>query len=70
MFLNKQNWGSWELPAMEIGYKANQFDCDGKTATTIELDLPISDDEYGIENETKFSYGNPNNYLLKYQRIR
>ena len=69
-YLNMQNWGSWELPKMNIGYSANQFDCDGKSSVTIKLDTPISDDEYEVVNEKMFSYGNPNGHLTKYTRIR
>ncbi|MDR2824991.1 MAG: hypothetical protein LBB41_07330, partial [Prevotellaceae bacterium] len=68
--LRRTNWGSWKLPPMTIGYSAQSYDCDGVTAVTITLDSPISDEEYGIEKETKFAYGNPNRYLTKYQRLR
>jgi len=69
-WLNNENWGSWTLPKMSIGYSANQFDCDGKSAVAIKLDTPISDEEYGVQNEKMFSYGNPNGHLDKYFRIR
>ena len=69
-YLNTINWGLWRLPSMSIGYKCNQHDCEGKTATTMVLDEPISDEEYGIENETMFVFGNPHGFLNKYQKIR
>lgn len=68
--LNKQNWGSWKLPSLTIGYKANQYDCEGKTATTITLDKPISDEDGFIANERKFVYGAPRGHLTKYQPLR
>lgn len=68
--LNSENWGGWILPKLTIGYRANQYNCDGVTATTIELLKPISDDEWNIENETKFEYGAPNGHLAKYRRLR
>ena len=40
-YLNDNNWGSWKLPKMSIGYRCNQYDCDGKQATTITLDKAI-----------------------------
>lgn len=67
--LNEQNWGSWNLPQMTIAYSANQYDCDGKTASTIILDTPISDDEYSIKNETHFVIGAPRGHLNKYYRL-
>jgi hypothetical protein len=64
--LNSENWGGWELPKMTIGYTCNQYDCDGKTATTIKLDSPIIvSDEEG----TMFQYGAPVGHLRKYRRI-
>lgn len=68
-YLNTINWGLWNLPKLSIGYSANQYDCDGKTATTIQLDEPISDVERGIENETMFQTGAPRGHLSKYQRV-
>jgi 23S rRNA pseudoU1915 N3-methylase RlmH len=67
--LNTQNWGSWVLPKMSIGYLARQYDCDGITATTIELDKPISDEENGIQNETMFKIGGKQGHLTKYRRL-
>ena len=68
--LNSENWGGWNLPKLTISYRANQYNCDGVIATTIELSAPISDDEWNIENETKFEYGAPNGHLAKYRRLR
>jgi len=67
--LLKSNWGGWTLPKMSIGYSANQYDCEGQIAVTIKLDTPISDEDYGIENERMFVIGNPNGFLRKYHRI-
>lgn len=68
-YLNTINWGSWTLPQLTVGYSANQYDCDGKTATTIILQEPVSDEERGIENETMFQTGAPRGHLTKYQRL-
>lgn len=65
-YLNTQNWGLWRLPKMSIGYSCNQYDCDGKQATTIKLDTPIIvNDEPG----TMFQVGAPFGHLTKYRRI-
>lgn len=66
-YLNTQNWGLWNLPKMSIGYACHQYDCDGKTATTIKLDQPIS---VGGEMGTQFEYGAPHGHLNKYRPIR
>lgn len=65
-YLNDINWGAWQLPSMSIGYRCNQYDCDGKTATTIILDTPI---EYYGEQVTQFQYGAPNGHLRHYHKI-
>lgn len=65
-YLNGINWGVWQLPSMTIGYSCHQYDCDGKTATTIKLDRPI---EYRGEKVTKFQYGAPSGHLRDYCRI-
>lgn len=62
MVLNAQNWGSWRLPKMSIGYSANQYDCDGKTATTIKLDKPV-------DGKTMYSFNAPRGHLTKYTNI-
>ena len=54
-FLNSQIWGSWELPAMSIGYAAHQHDCDGHLVTTVALDEAI---DYRGEMVSKFKFGN------------
>lgn len=64
-WLNTQNWGTWTLPALSIGYSAQQYDCDGKIATTITLNRPIY---VGGEPVSKFVHGAPHGHLLKYQR--
>lgn len=61
-YLNTCNWGGWQLPKMSIGYSVNQYDCDGKTATTVTLDEPLN----GI---TRFVIGAPHGYLTKYTNI-
>lgn len=66
--LNSQNWGSWTLPKMSIGYKAAQFDCGGKTATTITFDRPVKLNEYR-EPSARFEYGAPRGHLSNYQSI-
>ncbi len=68
--LNKQNWGSWELPKMSIGYHCEQYDCNGVIATTITLDEPISDEELGIIQEKKFVVGAPFGHLTEYCHVR
>lgn len=65
-YLNTVNWGGWELPKMSIGYSCNQYDCDGRTATTMRLDEPI---EYEGEFADKFVTGAPAGHLMKYRRI-
>lgn len=65
-YLNTVNWGVWQLPKMTIGYQCNQYDCDGKIATTIKLDSPI---KYWDKPESMFVYGNPRGYLEKYSKI-
>ena len=65
-YLNTQNWGLWRLPKMTIGYQCAQYDCDGKTATTIKLDEPI---RVAGEMGTMFQYGAPRGHLTKYERI-
>ena len=68
-YLNQQNWGSWNLPKMTISYSAHQYDCDGCLATTIKLDKPISDENFGIENETMFKIGGKRGHLNKYRGL-
>ena len=68
--LHQQNWGTWSLPKMSIGYAAHQHDCDGVTATTITLDRPISEPGWWIENETKFKVGGKPSYLIAYRTLK
>lgn len=65
--LNSQNWGVWNLPNMEIGYSCNQYDCNGKIATTIVLDRPIP---YDGELISRFEIGAPRGFLNKYRKLR
>lgn len=65
-YLNDINWGVWQLPSMTIGYNCNQYDCDGKTATTITLDSPI---EYRGEKVLQFQYGAPSGHLRRYHKL-
>lgn len=67
-YLNTINWGGWDLPKMTIGYSCNQYDCEGKTATTMKLDKSIK--LYEDENETwsMFQVGAPFGHLTKYIR--
>ena len=60
--LNKQNWGSWKLPLMSIGYIAHQYDCDGITATTFKLDK-------SLDGQTKFKVGGKRGHLNNYIQI-
>lgn len=64
--LNSENWGVWRLPELMVGYSAHQYDCDGKTATTITLDAPIM---IGGELVTKLQYGAPRGHLRDYTPI-
>lgn len=65
-YLNTQNWGTWALPKMDIGYSCHQYNCEGRTATTIKLDKPIKvAGRYG----TMFQYGAPFGHLTGYERI-
>ena len=65
-YLNTINWGIWRLPKMTIGYACHQYNCDGKTATSIKLDTPIT---YWDKPESMFVYGNPRGFLEKYSKI-
>lgn len=75
-YLNTQNWGVWNLPKMTIGYSCNQYDCDGKTASTMKLDEPIDirDDEEKAEEGSlpemisMFQVGAPRGHLNNYHR--
>lgn len=66
LVLNEQNWGGWRLPKMSIGYSAHQYDCDGKTASTMKLDTPI---DYDGEQLSMFKVGAPIGHLGKYRSL-
>lgn len=61
-YLNTHNWGGWQLPPMTIGYQCNQYDCNGRVATTIILDKPV----YGY---TRLQFGAPRGHLGAYTAI-
>lgn len=64
-YLNTLNWGAWKLPSMTIGYRCNQYDCDGKQASTMILDEPIEVDGKMVD---RFVSGAPHGHLSKYYR--
>lgn len=64
-YLNTKNWGGWKLPAMSIGYRCNQYDCDGRQASTMILDEPIDVDG---ESVSRFVVGAPVGHLVNYHR--
>ncbi|EEX53700.1 hypothetical protein HMPREF6745_0814 [Prevotella sp. oral taxon 472 str. F0295] len=66
-YLNSVNWGMWRLPKMTIGYSCHQYDCNGQTATTITLNMPI---EYDGEMLTKFVVGCGPRHLTDYTQLR
>ena len=65
-YLNDISWGSWVLPKMSIGYRCNQFDCDGKQATTITLDKAI---DYDGRPTRCFDVGAPIRHLVRYRKL-
>ena len=65
-YLNDNSWGSWKLPKMSIGYRCNQYDCDGKQATTITLDKAI---DYDGRPTRCFEVGAPIRHLMKFQKL-
>ena len=65
-YLNDISWGSWVLPKMSIGYRCNQFDCDGKQATTITLDKAI---DYDGRPTRCFEVGAPIRHLMRFQKL-
>lgn len=65
-YLNDINCGSWVLPKMSIGYRCNQYDCDGKQATTITLDKAI---DYDGRPTRCFEVGAPIRHLMRYQKL-
>ena len=65
-YLNDNSWGSWKLPKMSIGYRCNQYDCDGKQATTITLDKAI---DYDGRPTRLFEVGAPIRHLTRFQKL-
>ena len=65
-YLNDISWGSWQLPKMSIGYRCNQYDCDGKQATTITLDKAI---DYDGRPTRLFEVGAPIRHLVRFQKL-
>ena len=65
-YLNDSSWGSWQLPKMSIGYRCNQYDCDGKQATTITLDKAV---DYDGRPTRLFEVGAPVRHLMRYQKL-
>lgn len=70
--LQTENWGSWNLPKMTVGYRASQYDCDGKIAVTFVFDEPIP--VYRMrtalgDSATKFAFGAPLGHLEKYYKL-
>ena len=65
-YLNDYSWGSWVLPKMSVGYRCNQYDCDGKRATTITLDKAI---DYDGRPTRCFEVGAPIRHLMRYQKL-
>ena len=65
-YLNDISWGCWELPKMSIGYRCDQYDCDGKLATTITLDKAIV---YDGRPTRFFEVGAPVRHLMKYKKL-
>ena len=61
-YLNSINWGHWDLPKMTIGYRCNQYDCGGKTATAIILDEPVG-------GSMRYVFGAPVGHLDGYTKI-
>lgn len=58
-YLIAQNWGSWHLPQLSVGYTANQYDCDGRIAVTFTLDE-------AVDGEKKIVFGAPRGHLTNY----
>lgn len=70
-YLNTQNWGSWSLPKMSIGYACHQYDCDGRIATTMTLDRDIIiSKDYDRRYVSKLVIGAPAGHLSKYHNVR
>ena len=65
-YLNDHSWGSWQLPKMSIGYRCNQYDCDGVQATTLTLDKAV---DYDGRPTRLFEVGAPIRHLMKFQKL-
>ena len=65
-YLNDSSLGNWKLPKMSIGYRCNQYDCDGKQATTITLDKAII---YDGKPTRCFEVGAPIRHLMRYKKL-
>ncbi len=67
-YLRVVNHGLWNLPRLQTGYSANQYDCNGKIAVTIIFDEPIN---IGLRCGAvdKVVMGAPKGYLQEYSRI-
>jgi hypothetical protein len=61
-YLRTQNWGSWTLPAMSIGYSALQYDCEGQTAVAFIFNSPV-------EGYKKIAVGAKRGHLNGYYHI-
>jgi hypothetical protein len=61
-YLRTQNWGTWTLPAMSVGYSASQYDCGGKTVVGFIFDE-------SVEGHNKIAVGPARGYLEKYYHI-
>lgn len=67
-YLNTQNWGTWKLPEMSIGYKANQYQIsNSQTAATMTLNKPI---DFEGRKTLRFVVGAPVTHLLNYTHLR
>ena len=65
-YLNDHSWGSWQLPKMSIGYRCNQYNCDGVQATTLTLDRAV---DYDGRPTRCFEVGAPIRHLVKFQKL-
>lgn len=71
-YLQRQNWGSWTLPELTVGYTASQYDCDGKIAVGFVFDEPIPVHRRRStlgDAVCRLAYGAPNGHLEKYYKL-
>lgn len=67
-YLNTQNWGTWKLPKMSIGYKANQYQIsNNQAAATMILEHPIW---FNGVKTSRFVVGAPAVHLANYSHLR